>query len=98
MLKGSLAIFLISASATFSFAQTHEIHQPKLTPQKSGTTQLLISVSPVKSRVVWEAATGGTYVVTNDGGETWKAAVELGTETQLCGEVQTVTTKVAHQM
>src|SRR5207302_7388714 len=45
MLKLSLAIFLIGASATFGLAQAHEIHQPKLTPQKSGTTQLLISVS-----------------------------------------------------
>ena len=60
MLKCSLAIFLITASATFGFAQEHEIHQPKLTPQNGGTTQLLISVSPVNSRVVWAAGTGGT--------------------------------------
>jgi hypothetical protein len=82
MLKYSLTVFLIVVSATISFAQNPgKIHQPKLTPQQSGTTQLLISVSPVNSRVVWAAGTGGTFVVTTDGGETWKAAVVPGAET-----------------
>ncbi len=98
MLKRSLAIFLIAASATFGFAQAHEIHQPKLTPQKSGTTQLLISVSPVNSRVVWAAGTGGTYVVTTDGGETWKAAVVPGAENLQFRDVQGVSDKVAYLM
>jgi len=98
MLKRSLAIFLITASATFGFAQEHEIHQPKLTPQKSGTTQLLISVSPVDSRVVWAAGTAGTYVVTTDGGETWKAAVVPGAENLQFRDVQGVSDKVAYLM
>jgi photosystem II stability/assembly factor-like uncharacterized protein len=98
MLKRSLAIFLISASATFGFAQTHEIHQPKLTPQKSGTTQLLISINPVNSRVVWAAGTGGTYVVTTDGGETWRAAVVPGAENLQFRDVQGVSDKVAYLM
>src|SRR6059036_2163676 len=98
MLKRSLAIFLITASATFGFAQEHEIHQPKLTPQKSGTTQLLISVSPVNSRVVWAAGTGGTYVVTTDGGETWKAAVVPGAENLQFRDVQGVSDQVAYLM
>jgi photosystem II stability/assembly factor-like uncharacterized protein len=51
------------------------MHQPTLTPQQSGTTQLLIAVSPVNARVVWAAGTGGTYVVTTDGGATWKSGV-----------------------
>ena len=98
MLKRSLAIFLIGASATFGLAQAHEIHQPKLTPQKSGTTQLLISVSPVNSRVVWAAGTGGTYVVTTDGGETWKAAVVPGAENLQFRDVQGVSDQVAYLM
>jgi len=98
MLKLSLAIFLIGASATFGLAQAHEIHQPKLTPQKSGTTQLLISVSPVNSRVVWAAGTGGTYVVTTDGGETWKAAVVPGAENLQFRDVQGVSDQVAYLM
>jgi len=98
MLKRSLMTFLIAASAAFGFAQEHAVHQPKLTPQKSGTTQLLIAVSPVNSRVVWAAGTGGTYVVTTDGGETWKAAVVPGAENLQFRDVQGVSDKVAYLM
>jgi len=62
MMKRSLGLFLIAAFATLTLAEEHR--QPKLTPQVSGTTQLLIAVSPVNSRVVWAAGTGGTYVDT----------------------------------
>jgi len=96
MLKRSLTVFLIAAFATFGFAQEHRGHQPKLTAQKSGTTQLLIAVSPVDSRVVWAAGTGGTYVVTTDGGEHWKAAVVPGAEKLQFRDVQGVSDKVAY--
>jgi len=99
MLKCSLAVFLIAISATVGFAEDRgKIHQPKLTPQQSGTTQLLISVSPVNSRVVWAAGTGGTYVVTTDGGETWKAAVVPGAESLQFRDVHGVSDKVAYLM
>jgi len=99
MLKCSLAVFLIVASATFTFAQERgKVHQPKLTPKQSGTTQLLISVSPVNSRVVWAAGTGGTYVVTTDGGETWTAAVVPGAENLQFRDVHGVSDKVAYLM
>ena len=54
MLKPSLAVFLIAAfaCAILSFAETHAVHQPTLTPQNSDTTQGLIAVSPVNPRVV----------------------------------------------
>src|SRR5215472_8362873 len=68
MLNRALFAFLIAGLATFAVAQdAPKAHQPNLTPQNSGTTQLLISVSTVNSRVVWAAGTGGTYVVTTDG-------------------------------
>ena len=95
MLKHSLAVFLIVASTTLSFAQDHW-KQPKLTAQTSNTTQLLISVSPVNSRIVWAAGTGGTYVVTTDGGETWKAAVVPGAESLQFRDVQGVSDKIAY--
>lgn len=99
MLKPSLAVFLIVACATFAFAQeAQKAHQPTLTPQRSGTTQLLISVSPVNSRVVWAAGTGGTYVVTTDGGETWTAAVVPGAESLQFRDVHGVSDKVAYLM
>jgi photosystem II stability/assembly factor-like uncharacterized protein len=78
MSKLLLAVFLMAACAAVTFAQT--IPQPTVTPQTSGTNQLLIAVSPVKSKVVWAAGTGGTYVVTTDGGETRKASVVPGAE------------------
>lgn len=93
MLNRTLAFFLV-ATAT-AFAQD-SIHQPKLTPQSSGTTQLLIAVSPVNSRIVWAAGTGGTYVVTTDGGEHWKAGVVPGTEKLQFRDVQGVSDKIAY--
>jgi photosystem II stability/assembly factor-like uncharacterized protein len=98
MLKRSLVVFLIDACAALCLAQAHEVHQPKLTPQKSGTTQLLIAVSPVNSRVVWAAGTGGTYVVTTDGGEHWKAAVVPGAQNLQFRDVHGVSDKVAYLM
>src|ERR1700758_5741259 len=81
MSKLSRVAVLLAASATAAFAGAGgNIHQPKITSQTSGTSQLLISVSPVNSRVVWAAGTGGTYVVTTDGGDHWKAAVVPGAE------------------
>jgi photosystem II stability/assembly factor-like uncharacterized protein len=99
MLKPSLAVFLIVAFAfaTLSFAETHsKIHQPTLTPQNSGTTQGLISVSPVNPRVVWASGRGGTFVVTTDGGATWTAAVVPGAEALQFRDVQGVSEKVAY--
>src|SRR3984885_13260372 len=99
MLKRSLALFLITAFATFGMAEDlGKVHQPKLTPQKSGTKQLLIAVSPVNSRVVWAAGAGGTYVVTTDGGQHWKSGVVPGTETLQFRDVQGVSDKVAYLM
>lgn len=99
MSKLSLVAVLLAASATAAFAgEGGKVHQPKITPQTSGTTQLLISVSPVNSRVVWAAGTGGTYVVTTDGGEHWKAAVVPGAEALQFRDVFGVSDKVAYLM
>lgn len=104
MSKYFLAILLIAVSASFAAAQEDgKIHQPKLTPQTSGTTQLLISVSPVNSKVVWAAGAGGTFVVTTDGGNTWRSGVVPGTTDDPNDElefrdVQGVSDKVAYLM
>src|SRR5271170_1972984 len=97
MSKLPLVVFLIAASASFRFAQEHgQNHGPKLTPQSSGTTQLLIAVSPVDSRVVWAAGAGGTFVVTTNGGETWRAAVVPGAESLQFRDVYGVSDKIAY--
>jgi photosystem II stability/assembly factor-like uncharacterized protein len=82
MSKILLVAFLICASASVGLAgEDGKVKQPTITAQNSGTTQLLISVSPVNSQVVWAAGTGGTFVVTTNGGETWKSGIVSGTET-----------------
>jgi len=99
MLKLSLVVFLLGASACVAVAgEDGKVHQPKVTPQTSGTTQLLIDVSPVNSRVVWAAGTGGTFVMTTDGGEHWKSGVVPGAEDLQFRDVQGVSDKIAYLM
>ena len=94
-----LAVILIAVAAPLCSAQENlETHQPRLTAQQSGTTQLLISVSPVDSRVVWAGGTGGTYVVTTDGGDHWKSAVVPGAENDQFRDVHAVSDKIAYLM
>jgi len=99
MLKSLLAFLLIGLSASFAFAQkAATIPVPTLTPQTSGTTQLLIAVSPVSENVVWAAGTGGTFVVTTDGGNTWKSGVVPSANSLQFRDVQGVSDKVAYLM
>jgi photosystem II stability/assembly factor-like uncharacterized protein len=48
------------------------------TPQTSNTTSSLRGVSVVNEKVVWASGTKGTYLITLDGGENWKAATVPG--------------------
>src|SRR6266581_2583153 len=94
MFKFSSSLFLLIALSSFGSAQ--KIHQPKLTSQNSGTTQGLIAVSPVNPRVVWASGRGGTFVVTTDGGNHWRAGVVPGAEAVQFRDVQGVSDKVAY--
>lgn len=99
MLKRSLAVLLTTACAlaTLSFADDHlQVHQPSITSQNSGTTNLLIAVSPVNAHVVWASGAGGTFVVTTDGGKHWKTGVVPGAEALQFRDVQGVSEKVAY--
>jgi photosystem II stability/assembly factor-like uncharacterized protein len=69
---------------------------PKLTPQVSGTTFRLQAVSPVSEKVVWASGLGGTYAVTTDGGEHWRASVVPGADALQFRDVQGVSAKVAY--
>jgi photosystem II stability/assembly factor-like uncharacterized protein len=92
-----VVLIVLFASVTPIFAQDHShLHQPTLTPQTSGTMQGLIAVSPVNSRVVWASGRGGTFVVTTDGGQTWRAGVVPGAEALQFRDVQGVSDKVAY--
>jgi photosystem II stability/assembly factor-like uncharacterized protein len=49
-------------------------------PQKSNTDASLYGLSIVNGNVVWASGTGGTFVRTTDGGETWQAGTVAGAE------------------
>lgn len=53
---------------------------PVITQQVSGTTARLQAISPVSDLVAWASGTGGTYVVTADGGDHWRAGVVPGAD------------------
>ncbi|MGA3091260.1 MAG: hypothetical protein ABSD75_21845 [Terriglobales bacterium] len=74
-------VLLIAAVASLGLAQARAAAiQPKLTPQNSGTTELLITVSPVNAKVVWAAGAHGTFLLTTDGGATWTSGIVKGAE------------------
>jgi photosystem II stability/assembly factor-like uncharacterized protein len=58
--------------------------------------QGLIAVSPVNSRVVWASGRGGTFVVTTDGGQTWRSGVVPGAEALQFRDVQGVSDRIAY--
>ena len=89
---------LISFVALGAQEPNHHQRQPTLTPQTSGTTNLIISVSPVDSRVVWAGAANGTFLVTTDGGNHWRSGVVPGAETLQFRDVQGVSSRVAYLM
>src|ERR1035441_6701929 len=95
MLKRSLAVLLVAlfAFATLSLAQTHF---PKLTLQNSGTTEGLIAVSPVNPNVVWAAGRHGTFLVTTDGGKTWRSGQVNGAKWLQFRDVQGVSATTAY--
>jgi photosystem II stability/assembly factor-like uncharacterized protein len=96
LLKHSLPVFLLSALVPAMSSAQPPLHQPRLTPQDSGTTSGLIAVSPVNPRVVWASGRDGTFTVTTDGGETWRAGVVPGAEALQFRDVQGVTADVAY--
>ncbi len=100
MLRRLLLLLSLCSLSALTFAQdaVRKVDPPTLTPQKSGTTQLLIAVSPVDDHVVWAAGTGGTYVVTTDGGRHWRAGVVPGAESLQFRDVQGVSDRVAYLM
>lgn len=93
-----LSLCISTATTVLGAQDANRVHPPALIPQKSGTTQLLIAVSPVNARIVWAAGTGGTYVVTTDGGATWRSGVVPGAENLQFRDVQGVSDRVAYLM
>src|SRR5262249_14066142 len=49
-------------------------------PQTSGTTASFRGIHAVSAQTVWVSGTGGTYLITMDGGATWRAGKVPGAE------------------
>ena len=91
---GSMALALaVQAPAR---AEEHPSHAPVLTPQVSGTVNRLQAISPVTDRIAWASGLKGTYVVTVDGGASWRAGVVPGAETLQFRDVQGVSATEAY--
>jgi photosystem II stability/assembly factor-like uncharacterized protein len=67
-----------------------------LTPQVSGTTARLQAISVVNERVVWASGTGGTFVLTTNGGTTWLTAKVAGADSLEFRDIHAVDAKTAY--
>src|SRR6476469_613786 len=92
----ALACSDAAAPASPSVADLEKISTPTLTPQQSGTTNRLQAISPVNARAAWASGTGGTFVVTTNGGVTWRAGVVPGAQDLECRDVEGISERVAY--
>ena len=66
--------------------------------QKSNTTASLHGLSVVNASVVWASGTGGTFLRTTDGGETWRPGTVPGGETLDFRDVYAIDANTAYLM
>jgi len=64
--------------------------------QRSGTTALLIAVSPVDERTVWVSGSAGTWLRTTDGGATWQTGRVPGADSLQFRDVHAVDANTAY--
>jgi photosystem II stability/assembly factor-like uncharacterized protein len=91
-----LTLALAGCSAPPRAAPASTTGSPTLTPQQSGTSHRLQAVSPVSERVAWASGVGGTYLLTIDGGATWRAGVVPGADSLEFRDVEGVSRTVAY--
>ena len=77
---------------------TSLVTAPTQTLQRSGTTQRLQAISPVNDRIAWASGAGGTWVVTTDGGMTWRSGVVAGADSLEFRDVQGISDQIAYLM
>jgi photosystem II stability/assembly factor-like uncharacterized protein len=68
---------------------------PVMTVQTSGVTARLQAVSAVSERVAWASGARGTWVVTTDGGATWRAGTVPGADSLEFRDVHAVDARAA---
>lgn len=92
----SLALVVLVMAAGAARADGSAALAPTLTPQASGTDNLLIGVSAASARVAWVSGARGTFAVTADGGATWRAGTVPGAEGLQFRDVEAVSDRVAY--
>ena len=89
----SKSLILVSSIAVVvspAYAQWHA--------QKSNTNASLHGLGIVNANIVWASGTGGTFVRTTDGGETWQAGTVAGAEKLDFRDVHAIDADTAHLM
>lgn len=66
------------------------------TEQVSGTSALLIAISPINDEIAWASGTNGTWVRTTDGGTTWTSGRVQGAENLQFRDVHAVDSSTAY--
>ncbi len=69
---------------------------PELERQVSGTENLIIAVDAVDDRTVWASGTNGTFLWTDDGGETWHSGTVAGADSLQFRDVHAVSLDEAY--
>jgi photosystem II stability/assembly factor-like uncharacterized protein len=77
----TICLTMRSMKWTAAFLFTATLCAQSWIPQTSNTRTSLRGVSAIDATTVWASGSGGTYLVTNDGGATWRAAKVPGAET-----------------
>lgn len=70
-------------------------YRPELRAERVGSTQRFQAVSVVNDRIVWASGTGGTWVRTTDGGDTWTVGVVPGADSLEFRDVHALDGKTA---
>ena len=100
----NLRPILVLCAVTACSAPPRDVPNPAAMPvrsvarteQSSGTTALLIAVSPVNDSVVWVSGAQGTFARSTDGGTTWQAGRVNGADSLQFRDVHAVDANTAY--
>jgi photosystem II stability/assembly factor-like uncharacterized protein len=93
--RGIILVALVWGCARPSTSATSPA-QVVATDQTSGTSALLIAVSPVNEQVVWVSGSQGTWLRTVDGGATWRSGRVSGADSLQFRDVHGVDASTAY--
>jgi photosystem II stability/assembly factor-like uncharacterized protein len=94
-MRKSIAALLIISGCTMPRGAAPPAAAPTITAQTSGTTALLIAVSPVSDNVAWVSGASGTWLRTVNGGTTWQTGRVPGADSLQFRDVHAVDANTA---